>query len=485
MTGRGGIDRVSSNLLRGRGDGLIFLCLALLLFVLPLARGGNRLWAVSFFDAAIFGLCAFWFLLFTLGRVQVPTAVPRARYIIFLWLLLLAYIAFQFVPLPFLLVEAIAPISAEKYVALTSLSGSQPQAIALSISRGDTLDHLLESTGLLVLFLLVLLTVRDRRRMHFLAMTVVCSGLFQAVYGIIFLLSGVEQGLFFDTASPIGAATGTFVNRNHLAGYLGITAAMGVGLVLADLTGGGASSMRARFRYFVEFLLSDTVRLRVFVAIMVIALVMTRSRMGNIAFFNALAVAGMVYILLRERRLFLKSLLLFATFFLIDLLIIGNWFGLDQLIERLESTRVSEEMRVDIFPDLLRAAEAYWPFGSGSGTFYTAFPEFRSEGISKLHYHAHNDYMEFAIETGVVGLALLGGIVSLVMWHALRLLVRRRDRLVGGIAFAGIMSTIALGAHSTVDFNLQIPANAATYVAVLALVMSCSVQGRRQKEPSA
>lgn len=464
----------------GRGDGLVFLGLAVALFVFPLARGGNRLWAVSLFDTAIFALATLWVLLFMFGRVEVSVSLARARPIILLWLLWLAYLLFQLLPLPIPLVETLSPRAVEHYQAADVLAGEVSQFHHLSVSPGDTLAHLLESVGLLVLFMLVLVTVRGQQRQHFLALTLLFAGVFQAMYGILFLLSGAKTGLFGDVASPSGVATGTFVNRNHFAGFLEITGAVGVGLVLADLKGRSGGNWRARFRNFVDFLLSDTVRLRVFIAIMVVALVMTRSRMGNIAFFNALAVAGMIYILLRERRLFFKSLLLFATFFVVDLLILGNWFGLDQLVERLESTRVSDEMRIDIFPDLRRAAEAYWPFGSGAGTFYTAFPEFRSPEISKLHYHAHNDYMEFAIETGVVGLALLGGIVALVMWHALRLLRHRKNRLVGGIAFAGIMSTIALGMHATVDFNLQIPANAATYVVILALVMSCSSQGRGQ-----
>jgi hypothetical protein len=37
------------------------------------------------------------------------------------------------------------------------------------------------------------------------------------------------------------------------------------------------------------------------------------------------------------------------------------------------------------------------------------------------------------------------------------------------MAFASVMGIIALLIHSTVDFNLQIPANAATFMVILAL----------------
>jgi len=52
---------------------------------------------------------------------------------------------------------------------------------------------------------------------------------------------------------------------------------------------------------------------------------------------------------------------------------------------------------------------------------------------------------------------------------ALRTQYRRRNPLCRGIAFSVVMAIIALLIHSTVEFNLQIPANAATFMVILAL----------------
>lgn len=38
-----------------------------------------------------------------------------------------------------------------------------------------------------------------------------------------------------------------------------------------------------------------------------------------------------------------------------------------------------------------------------------------------------------------------------------------------GLSFSALMAIISFGIHSTVDFNLQIPANAATFMVILAL----------------
>ncbi|MFB3116663.1 MAG: O-antigen ligase family protein, partial [Gammaproteobacteria bacterium] len=79
------------------------------------------------------------------------------------------------------------------------------------------------------------------------------------------------------------------------------------------------------------------------------------------------------------------------------------------------------------------------------------------------------DYLEFASETGVIGVALLGFIVAMSIYTALVAQYRRRDPLMRGISFAAIMSICAMLIHSTVDFNLQIPANAATFMLILSM----------------
>jgi hypothetical protein len=43
------------------------------------------------------------------------------------------------------------------------------------------------------------------------------------------------------------------------------------------------------------------------------------------------------------------------------------------------------------------------------------------------------------------------------------------------------MAIVALGIHGTVDFNLQIPANALTFTVILALAWSGAVLNSRRK----
>jgi O-antigen ligase len=192
-------------------------------------------------------------------------------------------------------------------------------------------------------------------------------------------------------------------------------------------------------------------------------------------------ICGCVYVLLRERRLFLRSLILFGSLLIVDVFIVSQYFGLEQVVTRLEQTTAATEVRTYIFPELAETAERYWLAGSGLGTFAIAAAPYREAFPKWFFDHAHNDYAQFLIETGIIGLGILGALVVASLVHAIRVIVNRRNRLRTGIALAAFMSITAMAIHSTVDFNLQIPANAATLVIILAMVNSCSVQSSRKR----
>jgi len=86
-----------------------------------------------------------------------------------------------------------------------------------------------------------------------------------------------------------------------------------------------------------------------------------------------------------------------------------------------------------------------------------------------FYKHAHNDYLQFAAEFGLPGLAMLAAIVLLSLWQAARAQLERHDRMLRGLGCGVLMAIVALLIHSAVDFNLQIPANAATFVVILAM----------------
>lgn len=205
--------------------------------------------------------------------------------------------------------------------------------------------------------------------------------------------------------------------------------------------------------------------------------------MGNAAALGGLAVAGLLYLLLRFRKKSFSVLGLFVSILMLDIWIIGGWFGLDELVERYETTEISQDLRADMWPDLKQMMQTYKLTGSGLGTFEIAYPEFRTIEIAGRPRHAHNDYAQFIIETGVVGTSIIGLLVLASVLQAMRILRNRRDRTYTGVAFAGLMAIFSIAIHSTMDFNLQIPANAATLVILMACIWACNPISRRRRRP--
>jgi hypothetical protein len=73
--------------------------------------------------------------------------------------------------------------------------------------------------------------------------------------------------------------------------------------------------------------------------------------------------------------------------------------------------------------------------------------------------------------------------VGLCLAAALQAQWQRRDPLMRGMSFACIMGVTSILIHSWVDFNLQIPANAALFMVLLALGWISLYLDRREGAP--
>ncbi|WP_293137866.1 O-antigen ligase, partial [Moritella sp.] len=317
-----------------------------------------------------------------------------------------------------------------------------------SIDLETTFLELIQSISLLLLFSMALLLVNSSRRIKLTIITLVASGLFQALFGSLMTLSGIEYTFFLEKESYIGVATGTFINRNHLAGYLVICLSLGLGMMIASLKG-SASSLKEFSRNFLSAILSQKAPLRISLVIMVAALVMTHSRMGNTAFFASMGIIGTLTILLKKRSAG-STILLLVSLLVIDIAVVGSFFGVDKVINRLEQTSIDKETRDEVNLYSIKIIEDNLLQGTGAGTFYTSFPQVREREVGFLFYdHAHNDYFEFLTERGVIGSAPLLLAVILTFIMSLYALWKRRNPLMRGCAFACSMSMLAMAIHAS------------------------------------
>lgn len=467
----------------GRLETLVFCAALFLLLWMPMPFGSHRPWAEYGFSCAVFSLWGLWWLALGLSN-RPPTHLDRGLLeMISLWLLWLAWVYAQTVQWPASWVAVLSPLRFEHAQNLAHFfATTPPQMLSPSLDAALGGDQALLSAAYGALFLLMAAGLRERRHFRWLLWLLLLSGLAQALYGSIMVLSGLEYGAWGAKQDHRGFATGTFANRNHYAGYLEICIGAAVGLIVASpMKRTAHSGWRDRLRYALRLMQDSRLFVRVAVGVFFIALILSQSRMGNVAAVGGVSVAGLCLLLSRRRGGTLAGPLLIGSVLLIDIWLFGRWFGIDQLAERYATVGTDAVTRLDVLADLRRMIPGYAWVGSGLGTFMLAYPPFRSAGIQGFVDHAHNDYAQFLIETGLPGVALLATLVLCTVARAILILRRRRDPLPQGVAAAALTAMAALAIHSAADFNLQIPANAATLIALMAAVWACSTASSRKK----
>ncbi|EXJ09366.1 O-antigen ligase family protein [Nitrincola nitratireducens] len=440
---------------QSRLERLTAAAILLLLVWMPLPLGSNRPWSMALLILLVGVLALIWGVALLRSR-PIPNRSLQAAWLMFALL-----------------------VSTQVWVALQWLLG-------MTADVGRTFQSLMLGITYSLLFLMVINLFNTRKRLTVLLAVIVISGTFQAFYGAIMVLSGVEWLLGVPKEFYKGNATGTFVNRNHLAGYLEMTLACGIGLMLALRDG-----QAFRWVNVLELLLGPKARLRLALVIMVIGLVMSQSRMGNAGFFSSLLIVGSIFVLInRENRL--RNSMILISIILIDMLVISQYFGLERLKNRLMNTEVAitqeegqlvfdiNDLRGLAFTQSIPLAQEKTWIGHGAGAYETVFIGHTGPNFGGHFDHAHNDYLQFWVEFGLIGSLPLLLFTLLALFHSFRALWNRESLFRSGVGFGTAMAIIAIVIHSASDFNLQIPANAATYVVICAIAVLANGHSRKK-----
>jgi O-antigen ligase len=151
------------------------------------------------------------------------------------------------------------------------------------------------------------------------------------------------------------------------------------------------------------------------------------------------------------------------------------WLGGSDVLNRIASvhqeaqTEVSGGTRIQIARDALRMFAKRPVLGWGLGVFPEVYPEYRSFFTNFTVNAAHNDYLQLLVEMGGLGFAVMLWFVIAMFWSAIRKLAKWSSDTNGAVAMAAMLGCAGILVHSLVDFNLQVPANAALFY-VLAVI---------------
>jgi O-antigen ligase len=141
-------------------------------------------------------------------------------------------------------------------------------------------------------------------------------------------------------------------------------------------------------------------------------------------------------------------------------LLIAAQLALHRIQARLAS-EAAVDARVPFARNTIEAALAYMPYGSGLGSFVPVYQRFEkaTDNVSDVYAnHAHNDFLELWLETGVIGLAAMA---IFALWLAVSAVRVWRRGLPGArysdnlLAAASALSLALLLAHSMVDYPLR------------------------------
>jgi O-antigen ligase len=436
--------------------------------------------ALLWLELACFALAALW-LLRALGR---PTALPprlvRVGLVALLGLGLL-----QALPLG-RAAALVSPRSAELREAArtpepareaeTRLLGVDPhgfeQAATLSLDPETTASSLRLGAALACL-LLASCSVAAERGVRRIALALLISAAVQGLYGVLVLASGHDMIWNVPKKHYLESATGTFVNRNHFAGYLVATLCCGAALVLSHLrrsrsAGAGGALLRALGPEG-----SRAALLGLLLVLGLSGLLLSFSRAGIAC--GALALSATV---LAARRLGRRTRVAIVAVAVVAAAVPLATLGTERLAERYSQSAsdfASPGGRLTVWGDTLALALDFPVVGTGFGTFSSAYPLVRSPDVRLFFRHAHNDALQWIAESGALGTLLLLLVLLPVLRRAVAALRGEHGTLAVGIA-AGLLGLML---HALLDFQFRIPANAA-----LGAALSGTLLGLPWNEPS-
>ncbi len=395
--------------------------------------------------------------------------------------LFLAYLLYQTILLPEIIVRVISPEAlAVGKMARSPVSGFEQAKsawFALSPYEYPVRQSFIRLVSYWLLFRCLVETLNTRERINAAVAVILILGSFEAMYGLIETYSGHAYILWFKKGEHVKDLSGTYINRNHFAGF------MGMGLLLAaGFAGALVEQKKKRGKVRTEWKKSLRTKIselfskdRVYAKkilvissgiIMGAGLILSASRGGMISAAIAMFLMGLMFLFKKEHRR--KGLLLLAMFLVT--FIYAYSMGIDYSLKRFNHISGDYETRERYALKTYEIFEDYKITGAGIGNFQYLYPRYQSSEDKKQYFlFAHNDWLQFAAEAGIAGFVLLITGVSFYIFFTTRLWKARNNSYsicLGAVPFAVLA---AMGIHSYSDFNLHIPANFMMMVSIAAI----------------
>lgn len=319
-------------------------------------------------------------------------------------------------------------------------------------------------------------TLRSQKRINLAISLILITGCFEALYGLIQTYSGSAQIWWFKSISDDERLSGTYINSNHFAGF------MGMGVLLAAAFAASLSPRRKRerrdsankrsFRAKLSEALSreQAFTKRVLIVfsgvVLGIGLIFSASRGGMISVAWGMLLMGL---LLAFRKGYRRKGFVLLTLFLL-IAVYAFKIGVEYPVGRFLNMAPAVESRTRNAKKTMEIFKDYKPAGVGVGNFQYAYPKYQAVEDKKGFFrYAHNDWAQYLAEAGIAGMALMLFGVCYFVFRTLRLWAKRKDPFAVCLGVLPLAVLAAMGLHEYSDFNLHIPANFLLLTAVMAV----------------
>ncbi len=342
------------------------------------------------------------------------------------------------------------------------LTGVFFQALFFSASRHHSLESFLGWTAVSVFVLLICRLPRPAILRFCCAF--VFLGVLESAYGLYEVFSHREKVFWHVKEAHLGFVTGTYLNRNHMAGLLELCLGIQLGLWLKAFM---------KKQYFRILFFGAAFFLEAF------AFIKTGSRMGVISF-----AASCIFLFPFLLKTFSKG----GGAFIVLTSIMGAaafMGGSGVLMGRFAmhgnpAASLIDPERIKLWNDVWTMILAHRWTGVGLGNFEWVFPSFQSAMLPWGYAHAHQDYLELASEIGLPLAGLLVFLFACLWLRCFAVLVTRPH--FSPVLWGCLLSLLSLSLHGLADFNLAIPANALLFIGVWAAAFRLSQFSRLEKE---
>ncbi len=437
--------------------------LALILIGSSLAFGGVQPIGYSLAEIFVF-LTVILFLWSQKRHGRINLSLPVWPLLFVLW------VGLQLLPLPGSFLAVVSPAHRLTPAWLAAIGSSWG---TLSIYPDATLLGFFKVLAYLGVFVLALQLFDSGRRKSILVVALIVLGCFEAGYGILQYL--LNWNKIFGVTDPYGrwVAIGTYINRNHFAGLIELTFPFAFASAFytyqlwsdpqhrfASTRSGPGSEGSIGFKIVFYLFL---------VVMMVVGVVFSISRGGIIAVsFTLITLSVLAFLKVRRKSwgLVIVGLATVAVGF-------SLWIGIGTVVHRFVNINQSEYSgtlrRARIWDNTTQLFRKNPILGTGLGTYGEALRPFQTYMVNFHIDHAHNDYLEFACDTGVIGFSLLFIPIFYLLVRMVISFLKDHRRYRSAILLGCIGGTLGLLIHSLMDFNLQIPANAMIFTAILGI----------------